>query len=490
MRLLLATENKELDEYIKENADGDIEVVGEVYYREALVDAIRQYRCDTVLLSIYLSGEKDILDVIFLARMADARIIVLMNKDDERAYELVAMGVYDLLFSPVPVTQIMEVLKNPKTFSRILKELGTPWRPEAKNLKSRIRDFFGKFKVGTNIETYQPTIQFKEEETTKVEKPPEMPFKEALLQRQVIESRATKASLNDACNESSNAETIYAGDNCIGADSKDESEHSKERYDELLHTKVENPYPDNENQESDEEFFTGVTVTNEAKKKPAAKTTKGKHQAVEDRIVGRPGTPYDTAQQTKSVDADIKQSTVSPMVDLRARGIAVLNASERAGGTSFAIALAKAFQAKGYKVRAVDVGGGISKWLKNDSIECSDGKEISVLPGCITIFDSGSELNKEILPLAEYLFIIADGRDDINPTWIMPYVPGKTYLVGTKGADEEKLAALAELKMVNFLFSLPEAPEFLRAEQEGKGVLPKSWRKYLDTIVSQITAPS
>lgn len=483
MRLLLATENRELDEYIRENADDDIEVVGEVYYREALVDAIRQYKCDTVLLSIYLNGEKDILDVIFLARMADARIIVLMNKDDERAHELVAMGVYDLLFSPVPVSQIMETLKNPKTFSRILKELGTPWRPEAKNLKSRIRDFFSRFKVSSNMETQQPTIQFKEEEPAKPENPQETPFKETLLQRQSTESRLTETDLSNTCIENSGEETILTGNGNIGINKKDELERSKEQYDEKT-------YPNNEGQESNEEFFAGIAVTNEAEKKPSRKAIKGKRQAVEDRFIGHPDVPCNTTQQKKSVGVGLKQSITTPVVDLRARGIAVMNALERAGGTSFAVALAKAFQTKGYKVRVVDVGGGISKWLRNDSIECSDGKEIAVLPGCITIFDSGSELNKDILPLAEYLFIIVDGRDDINPTWIMPYVPGKTYLIGTKGADEEKLAALAELKMVNFLFSLPEAPELLRAEQEGKGVLPKNWRKYLDIIVSEIAAPN
>ena len=39
MRILLATDNKELDEYLKKNTDFDI--AGEVYYREALVDSLQ-----------------------------------------------------------------------------------------------------------------------------------------------------------------------------------------------------------------------------------------------------------------------------------------------------------------------------------------------------------------------------------------------------------------------------------------------------------------
>jgi len=123
LRILLATDNKELDEYLKKNTDFDI--AGEVYYRDALVDSLRQHKCDTVILSAFLNGEEDMLDVVFQLRMADARVVMLMgdtDKNSAQVFDLIAMGVYDILFSPIEVSEIIQTIKEPKKLSNILRD--------------------------------------------------------------------------------------------------------------------------------------------------------------------------------------------------------------------------------------------------------------------------------------------------------------------------------------------------------------------------------
>lgn len=164
---------------------------------------------------------------------------------------------------------------------------------------------------------------------------------------------------------------------------------------------------------------------------------------------------------------------------LKVRSVAVLGTTRNAGSTAFTVSLAKLMEAKGEKVRIVDAGGGIEKWLVNDTLKCSH--EINVIPGYITIFDLGSRIHDDVIPLAQHMFIITDNVKS-NPNLVMPYVGNNTYLIGNKGADEDIIFAMADFKMVKPLFSLPETIELIKAEQRGVGIVPKKWRKKIDSI--------
>ncbi|MGB9819718.1 MAG: hypothetical protein ACPLRZ_11670, partial [Thermovenabulum sp.] len=109
--------------------------MGEVYYKEALPDAIRRYKADTVILSIYLPGAEDIRDTIFKARMADVRVIFLVgdtSRTDETILDSIAMGVYDILFGSIRLSDVEEAVKKPATFREIIKEVRYPGKPEGR----------------------------------------------------------------------------------------------------------------------------------------------------------------------------------------------------------------------------------------------------------------------------------------------------------------------------------------------------------------------
>ncbi|MHB1012958.1 MAG: nucleotide-binding protein [Desulfobacteria bacterium] len=127
-RVILATENKELNEYIK----GRHNVVAEIFYREALEDAARRTPGDVAVFSAYLPGHVEIPDVVLKLRAADVRVIFLagdLKRGDPILPELVAQGVYDVLFNPVNVTDIEERIQTPGTFGQALRLLAVPAKP-------------------------------------------------------------------------------------------------------------------------------------------------------------------------------------------------------------------------------------------------------------------------------------------------------------------------------------------------------------------------
>lgn len=440
MRLLLATDNKELDEYIKKNAD--VEVAGEVYYREAIVDAIRQYKCDTALISIFLSGDRDMLDIIFQARMTDARIILLMNRDDKRIIDIIAMGIYDILFSPISATEIINVIKEPKRFSQILRELNMPWKPESKTLAGFIKSFLQKKSFGPR-ETQNTVIDDIDKQTNRIDEP------------QKLQPESAKTSIRPAYEVKNNGEPK----------SLDLS------YNEVQ--KAAEGTNGNGKKESHENLSRSIF------------SLIGEMQEEKLPILNKMREPRQKKPKQDKTAEGVAPAANTVLVDCKVRAIAVMGVCERAGSTSFCIALAKLLLEHGYKVRIVDAGGGAAKWIKDGSIECSS--EIGVLPGYFTIFDLGHEVINKIPPFTEYVFIITDGSQEANPTKIMPYLPERTYLVGTKGMDEDMIFALADLKMVKALFSLPETSEFIKAEQKGTAVIPKTWKKKMNKILEIIS---
>ncbi len=136
MRLILATNYKPLDSYLKDRAeDLGITIVKEVYFREGLTSVIRQYPADALLMASNLPGsdKTNILDYVYQARMANMRVIMLTgekNPKDELVPALVALGVYDILFGEIKATDIERVIKQPMTMSEIVRAWGLPGRPK------------------------------------------------------------------------------------------------------------------------------------------------------------------------------------------------------------------------------------------------------------------------------------------------------------------------------------------------------------------------
>lgn len=168
-RLILATGSEELDRYYQDLAeDGKIEVSARVFYREAVSDAVKRNEADTLLISAYLEGTKDLADVVFEARLSGLRVVFLagdMPRQSQLIKDLIAMGVYDILFygedRALGVEEIDSCLAMPRTFAQVLKECSVTARPQPK------KDFFALFRRFTDV------LRARDEHTEALQKPPE-----------------------------------------------------------------------------------------------------------------------------------------------------------------------------------------------------------------------------------------------------------------------------------------------------------------------------
>jgi len=115
MKVLLATNLRAMDDGVRALNVDDIEVVGEVYYLEAVKSAAED--ADVVVLSSALPGDGDIGDVIYLLRCADKRIILLAGeKSNGIVNAAMTAGVYDILFDPVKPEDVVRLLREPRKF--------------------------------------------------------------------------------------------------------------------------------------------------------------------------------------------------------------------------------------------------------------------------------------------------------------------------------------------------------------------------------------
>ncbi|MEM3434286.1 MAG: hypothetical protein QXP27_08955, partial [Candidatus Methanomethyliaceae archaeon] len=73
----------------------------------------------------------------FRLRMMDMRIVFLagdMARQDPLIEDLVAMGIYDILFNPIPAGAIIERLEKPATLRDVYKVLGKTTKPSSRRL--------------------------------------------------------------------------------------------------------------------------------------------------------------------------------------------------------------------------------------------------------------------------------------------------------------------------------------------------------------------
>jgi len=139
VRLIAATGKSELDAYLAKTPG--IEVIAEVYYREALTDVIRRKQADVALLSAYLPGQDDVAETIWRVRAADVRVVFLageMRRDDPIVYDLLAMGVYDILFGRLKAEDIVERIRSPATFGQAVRLVRSNG-PEGNRLMTLLR---------------------------------------------------------------------------------------------------------------------------------------------------------------------------------------------------------------------------------------------------------------------------------------------------------------------------------------------------------------
>jgi ActR/RegA family two-component response regulator len=89
--------------------------VAEIYYREADIPA-----GEVLVLSPHLQGETELLDLVYNMRQRETRIVLLAGDlEPAEVWRAFNLGVYDILFDPVKVRDIVEAVQFPKKFKDV-----------------------------------------------------------------------------------------------------------------------------------------------------------------------------------------------------------------------------------------------------------------------------------------------------------------------------------------------------------------------------------
>lgn len=123
MKVLCATLRRSLFNNLSENPD--LEVIGPCKYNQAVVQMASNNSVDVVLLGLDAEGDEEIhalINLIYDLRALNLRVVVLADdfkKDDEFIRTLVGLGIYDLLFYPYTINDVVQKIMHPTPSSEI-----------------------------------------------------------------------------------------------------------------------------------------------------------------------------------------------------------------------------------------------------------------------------------------------------------------------------------------------------------------------------------
>ncbi len=141
MRLLLATGYADVDKKIREYL-GD-KTVGDIQYREGVVDEACRINADTVLLSWYLPGKGSMPELLFRLLKADVRPVLMMGEakcDSPEVLQAFLLGVRDFTFNPVHVSDLIRQLEHPSKYGELIERINPVDAPgEAKKLTKTLK---------------------------------------------------------------------------------------------------------------------------------------------------------------------------------------------------------------------------------------------------------------------------------------------------------------------------------------------------------------
>ncbi len=120
MKVLLATDIEELNTAVAN--EKNIEVVHQpVQYREAVLQVAQKTVPDVVVLTAWLDGTVDIIDIAYELRSLDIRIVFLagtLEQADPVVQGVARLSVYDILFGEITVGQVINKINNPTPASQ------------------------------------------------------------------------------------------------------------------------------------------------------------------------------------------------------------------------------------------------------------------------------------------------------------------------------------------------------------------------------------
>lgn len=146
IKVLLATNVDDLDDAIM--SENGIEVVCKpVQYREAAVELAEQTKPDVAVISSWLEGNTDIIDVVYKLRSLDIRVIFIagtLTSEDLTVKRILELGVYDILWGEIRIGQVLEKIFDPTPASKGLSLMGVnkSGYKEKKQVQTPVTDDF------------------------------------------------------------------------------------------------------------------------------------------------------------------------------------------------------------------------------------------------------------------------------------------------------------------------------------------------------------
>jgi hypothetical protein len=118
LKVLTATNVEQLDKAIAD----DFELVDNpVHYREAVVQIAQKEKPDVVVITAWLEGTANIVDIVYELRSLDIRVVFLagtLNPSDPTVQEVAKLSVYDILFGEISIGQVIDKIQNPTPASQ------------------------------------------------------------------------------------------------------------------------------------------------------------------------------------------------------------------------------------------------------------------------------------------------------------------------------------------------------------------------------------
>jgi len=120
MKVLLATNMDDLDEAIASEAGIEV-VCNPVQYREDVIRIAEETEPDVIVITPWLEGNMDIIDVVYQLRSLDIRVVFIagsLTQDDLTVKRILELGVYDILFGEIRIGQVLDKIFNPTPLSQ------------------------------------------------------------------------------------------------------------------------------------------------------------------------------------------------------------------------------------------------------------------------------------------------------------------------------------------------------------------------------------
>ena len=150
LKVMVAAKEKKINELLR--AVEEIEITDDVYYREGVITVLKKKKennlplPEVIVLSESLEGQPDTINLITEIRNFNCRVVYLapkfMSEPDPFIVNAIRLGVLNILFSPISIKQLVEVITDPPSPVEAIKAIRveTELAPPSEAVASPIND--------------------------------------------------------------------------------------------------------------------------------------------------------------------------------------------------------------------------------------------------------------------------------------------------------------------------------------------------------------